>query len=48
MNFVIPAVPPTSAVSAICTLTITDAAVSFPNGESAQTTSKAFRLVINP
>jgi hypothetical protein len=48
MNFLIPTAPPASAVSAICTLTITDKAVSFPNGETAQTASMAFRLVINP
>ena len=48
MSFVIPAAPPTSAVSAICTLTITDAPTPFPNNEPVATTNKAFRLVINP
>jgi hypothetical protein len=48
MNFLIPTVPPASAVSAICTLQITDAAAAFPNGQSAKTASKAFRLVITP
>ncbi len=47
MNFLAPTTPPTSAVSALCTLTITDVGV-FPNGETAKTASKQFRIVINP
>jgi hypothetical protein len=47
MNFVLPTTPPASAVSALCTLTITDVGV-FPNGQTAKTAAKVFRLVVNP
>lgn len=47
MNFVIPSTPPASAVSAVCTLTMTDVG-PFPNGESAATSASSFRLVVNP
>jgi hypothetical protein len=48
MNFVIPGTPPASAVSAICTVTFTDAMAAFPNGETARTANSTFRLVVNP
>jgi len=47
MDFLLPTTPPASAVSALCTLTITDVG-PFPNGETAKTTSKQFRIVVNP
>jgi len=47
VNFVLSTTPPASAVSALCGLTITDVG-SFPNGQSATTAIKHFRVVINP
>jgi hypothetical protein len=47
MNFLLSTTPPASAVSALCTLTISDVG-SFPNGQNATTASKQFRLAINP
>ena len=39
---------PIAAGSAICTVTITDSMASFPAGETAQTKSSQFRMVVNP
>jgi hypothetical protein len=47
MDFVLSTTPPASAVSALCTLTITDVG-PFPNGQTAKTAAKQFRLVVNP
>jgi len=47
MNFVIPGTPPASWVGAICMPTFTDVG-PFPNGQSAVTSTSAFRLVVNP
>ena len=47
MNFLLPTTPPASAVSALCTLTVTDVG-PFPNGQTAKTAAKQFRVVINP
>jgi len=48
INFLISSTPPSSAVSAICTLTITDQSAAFPNGQTAKTATKDLRIVINP
>jgi len=48
VDFVIPITAPATAVSALCTVTLTDQAAPFPNGEAAQTASAQFRLLINP
>jgi len=47
MDFLLSTTPPPSAVSALCTLTITDVGV-FPNGQTAKTAAKQFRVVVNP
>lgn len=47
VNFEIPVTPPSTTVSALCTVTITDQG-SFPNGQTAQTANAQFRIVINP
>lgn len=47
MDFLLSTTPPASAVSALCALTITDVG-PFPNGETAKTASKQFRIVVNP
>ena len=48
INFLISSTPPSSAVSAICTLTITDQSAAFPNGQTPKTATKDLRIVINP
>jgi hypothetical protein len=47
MDFLLSTTPPASAVSALCTLTITDVG-PFPNAETAKTSNKQFRIVVNP
>lgn len=47
VDFLLPTTPPASTVSALCTLTITDAG-TFPNGQTAATVAKVFRIAINP
>ena len=47
MNFVISGTPPAATVGAICMPTFTDVG-PFPNGQSAVTSTSAFRLVVNP
>jgi hypothetical protein len=49
MNFWLPATAPTSTVSALCILTMTDVeSGGFPNSESAATAQSTFRIVVNP